>query len=362
MFITPVVRRCARRVFASLALFASLGAAAMPSGWTITDLGAGLRPAHINNRGDILPGGMTVAGIQLAITGLNSLGVASAFDVNGSGKSYLLQGGLLTELIGLGFADGINDAGQVVGNYFVPYDGRNSAALWQNGSSTPLVGVDVFRYSWATDVNSTGDVAGAVAINSPYGAGEVVVAVRYSGATVTPMGLDGPTSYAFAINDDGVVVGRADTRWGFASHAFMYREGVTTDLGTLGGRNSQAFDINNAGQIIGSSAVSWMSNEESPFLYDHGRLLNLSLLPEVQAAGWDRLDAASSINDLGQIVGYGTRDGVIHGYLLQRALPVPEPATWGLAALGLAALAFKRRSSRRRLQPALEMRPHQAPC
>ncbi len=358
MFFSSVVRRCARHACAVLALSASFGVAAAPNGWTITDLGAGYIAAHINNRGDILPYRMTVEGIQLFITGLNNLGVASAIDENSYFKSYLLQGGLLTELVGLSYADGINDAGQVVGYLHVPNDPSDTAALWRNGSSAPLVGVGVFERSYGLDINASGDAAGYVLVRGP-GHVETLVAALFSAGRVIPIGLDGPQSYAFAINDDRVVVGRADTKWGFASHAFMYREGVTTDLGTLGGRDSYASDINNSGQIIGSSAASWMSNSRSAFLYEHDRMINLSLLPEVQAAGWDRLDSAMSINDLGQIVGYGTRGGVNHGFLLDPTQPVPEPATWALAALGLAALVFRQRASRRRLQPALKVQAHQ---
>lgn len=53
---------------------------------------------------------------------------------------------------------------------------------------------------------------------------------------------------------------------------------------------------------------------------------------------------ASAINDQGQIVGWGMRNGRQVGYVLT---PVPEPHTVFLIAGGLAALALSSRRRRR---------------
>jgi probable HAF family extracellular repeat protein len=59
--------------------------------------------------------------------------------------------------------------------------------------------------------------------------------------------LGGPSSFAFAINEAGQVVGRSATS-AYLTHAFLYAAGQMEDLGTLGGSFSSASAINNAGQ------------------------------------------------------------------------------------------------------------------
>jgi len=85
--------------------------------------------------------------------------------------------------------------------------------------------------------------------------------VGWIGYEATDLGtLGGNQGYATDINDHGQVVGT--TRTSGTDQAFLWEDGVTTDLGTLDASYpySRAFDVNIHGQVVGHSSgegVGW---------------------------------------------------------------------------------------------------------
>jgi probable HAF family extracellular repeat protein len=74
--------------------------------------------------------------------------------------------------------------------------------------------------------------------------------------------LGGSFSMATAINDEGRVVGESNIQGDLADHAFTWRDGIMTDLGTLpGDTRSRAVTIDSDGQIYGYSC-----HDNPPFI------------------------------------------------------------------------------------------------
>jgi probable HAF family extracellular repeat protein len=114
---------------------------------------------------------------------------------------------------------------------------------------------------------------------------------------VTNLGsLDGPLTEALDVNDAGEVVGRS---WNSAQidRAFLWKDGVIADLGTLpGGTHATATAINNLGQVVGWSRGT--TGDFRAFLWDPAAgMRDLGHLGGAASVPW-------GINDAGQVVGW----------------------------------------------------------
>ncbi len=281
------------------------------------------------------------------VAGCSTLGVTSVCD-----RGFLFSGGNLTNLGTLpggaySVASALNDMGQVVGtsgltgfNIGLPF---GHAFLFSDGQMTDL-GTLGGSWSQAFAINESGDVAGGayvagdvtqhafldqagkmIDINPPGSSISVAFGVNASDAVV---GLEyhrdargflfqngqvtefGSNSEAKAINASGEVVGLA------GSHAFAYRNGQISDLGSLGGSAgvSEAQAINDAGQIVGWSTIAPSPSPIYAFFSNATAMVNLNdLIPA--DSGW-YLESATGINNRGQITGYGFHGGQQRAFLL----------------------------------------------
>ena len=121
------------------------------------------------------------------------------------------------------------------------------------------------------------------------------------------------------INDRGMVVGFADTTvpdpfnpGSFVPHAFRWKQGVLTDMGTLpGGSGSFAIWSNNRGQIVGLS--------------DNGHIDPLLGVPEGMAVLWEKGGRIINLGTFGgnqSLAGALNRRGQVIGVAANR---IPDP-------------------------------------
>jgi probable HAF family extracellular repeat protein len=287
-----------------------------------------------------LPIALSIAAISWADSGFTDIGVFQATAINTSGEIagysccntvqigpnnqhfdypeaviWTPSGGevsLSAQINGVGSqAFGLNDDGEVVGNFIPTVGGTPHAFSWTSSGGTIDLGTLGGQYTYANAVNNNGMVVGSGTTST----GMTHAFVWTPSGGISDIGtLGGNYSYAAAVNDSGVVVGNSTTADLTTTHAFVWTQSSgMIDLGALTGASgfSQAQDVNNTGEIVGNSdghAVYWTTGYQINQLADVG-------VDGEQGAG------ALGVNDYGQIV--GSVQSSSNGFLST------QPVSWG---------------------------------
>jgi probable HAF family extracellular repeat protein len=338
------------------------------SAYELVDLGADIEPLDINNN-QIVVGARftnqypTVAFKWTPNTGFENLDGTVAKAVNDSGviTGNTLTGafyydGNITRYLGDDYTgNGINSLGSVAGSKSKPNPYRatprpvDPAIYDPNANGQKWSVLDVANvYSRGTRQGVYADLYTLVAIND---AGFAVgrksrYGLSGSSAFMTTPAFDSVTflsipngGNAVAINNANQIVGSTgtNTSLGEYSFAYLYEAGNITNLGTLPsngegsepGLTSYAYDINDLSQVVGSSwLVTALTSLQLPekyhaFIWDNGQMSDLNDLVQLPT-GWI-LTRASAINENGDIVGVGLKDGIAHGFVLANdQLPPPS--------------------------------------
>jgi probable HAF family extracellular repeat protein len=119
--------------------------------------------------------------------------------------------------------------------------------------------------------------------------------------TITNLGhLGANRSHAYGINNSGVVVGQSYTTYLNMPprHAFIWQDGIMTDLGTIEGLlSSTAYDVNDHNVAIGVAVGGAGGIENTPVQWEKNQILEL-IIPAGLAG------EAIAINNAGIIVGF----------------------------------------------------------
>jgi probable HAF family extracellular repeat protein len=217
----------------------------------------------------------------------------------GSWRLFVWKAGAATDLGALrgksedrnAFAAAVNDRGDVVGQRETAA-GEWHAFLRRGGRTVDLGTLPGGRESAAVDVGERGEIVGWS--DAASGGRHLVL---WQGGRMRDLGsLHAKGLIPAAIGDDGEVVG---SRWvGDDSRAFRWKDGKTTDLGTLrGGEQSAAVGVDRRGRIAGWSDDA--SGLRHVVMWQNGEIRDLGTL------GRGGYGTATAMNDAGEIVGSG---------------------------------------------------------
>lgn len=315
----------------------------------------------------------TLGGDRSEAMAINASGqvVGSSTLASGATRAFLYTRGTMVDLGTLpggtaSEAAGISDQGHVVGTsginaYGPQFREARQGFVWQGGAMQSVGAIfcpcTYNRRYGSSEVRAI-DASGQVVGDSGTSRGETVrhAFTWRDGAMQDLSPAGSAVSRALAINEAGQIVGSIDGRatlWqggdardlgtlpgdaSSAAHginaaghavgvssgsaqarAVLWRAGGVQDLGALpGDQNSQANAINGHGQIVGWSRAA--DGSSRAVLWQNGAAIDLNgLVPD--GSGWV-LTSANDINDAGQIVGAGVRDGHVRAFLLSLGSPV----------------------------------------
>jgi probable HAF family extracellular repeat protein len=249
----------------------------------------------------------TLGGNYSAASAVNSSDqvVGTSATESGISHAFLWQDGVMTDLGTLGdpglasTARGISDDGVVAGSSFVD-SGQWHAVVWQDGAI-----LDLGRGE-AWGVSASGYVVGYLGSSSNFGF------VWHDGVTAMLGTLGGRHSYAEVVNDLGQVAGYSYTAAG-DQRSFFWDDGVMTDLGALGGNASSVRAINNQGQVVGVADTT-IGAYPADAAYAHAFVWSAGAMTDLGTIG-GAMSLAYSINDQGVIVGASLGSGGVRAVM-----------------------------------------------
>jgi probable HAF family extracellular repeat protein len=303
--------RCSKALFLILGLVPCLEAR-VQADFVYTTLTApnafGTWAYGINDQGDIVGSYHTTAG-----------GTLNGYILSNGGYTTIDNGSYLSTTV-----TGINSAGSIIGFYALPFLGNLGSFKVVDGTTTSLVVPGGTKATWASGINSLGQISGTYEDSNGNKHGFVLNGSTYYRIDDPSTVVGGGTSGG-GINEKGEIVGFYDSKDG--GRGFLLNGSTFTTISFSDSVSTYARGLNKSGQIVGDYVDS--AGTDHGFLYSDGRYTTL----DPPGATWTE---AYGINAQGEIVGtYIGANGIVYGFT---ASAVPEPASAILLACGLGIL------------------------
>ena len=202
----------------------------------------------------------------------------------------------------------INDLGQATGVLKDPLTGEARAFISDSTGITMLGVLEDGTLSFGKAINNLGQVVGDAWYKTGIVQNPNRAFVGDESALINLGTLGGVFSFGGDINDSGQVVGHSQWVDGTQTGFIGDTNGIIA-LGTLaGGVYSQAFAINNEGLIVGAA-------DEKAFISNGpGNVITLKSVVS-DMGGFEQLQSARDINSYGDVVGYGQINGETHAFI-----------------------------------------------
>jgi probable HAF family extracellular repeat protein len=269
----------------------------------------------INDRGQIVGAALNAIPDPFSIYDFQLVGTSNGTQT----RAFLWENGRMQDLGTLGGPDAhafrVNNRGQVIGISYTDSTPNPTTKLptqdpfiWQNGRMLDL-GTLGGTFGLPIALNNRGQVIGVSnlpgdQISDPFlwDAGKLIDLFTST--------IGGNPITANALNDAGEIIGGG----AFPNRpfdAYLWRNGVATDLGTLSGDCfSEAIAMNSRGQVAGYSVACDFSIQRS-FLWENGSMVDLNTL--IPPNSDLQLVETIAINDRGEIAGDGVPSGCVGG-------------------------------------------------
>jgi probable HAF family extracellular repeat protein len=214
-------------------------------------------------------------------------------------------------------AAGMSNNGYVVGN-----TGNGWPMVWHNGDWTVVPIHGAFN-----DVNESGTAVGGLFFPG-YPDNH---AASFKDGVATDLGTMGGNgwSVAWAVNNSGTIVGNFSLPTPpfsglYKFRGFVYENGAVRVIETLGGTSSYAYDINNSGTVVGASDTA--SGRLVATVYQNGVLRPLTEIPGNSAA--------RAVNERGDVVGSSDNGGWLYSNgVLTMLAQIPEVRAAGYTSI-----------------------------